>query len=428
MFVNVLTCKNLATMISSTCPMLSAKTATTKEMAMKSALETESRTIQLYRSVKELPASWDALHDNLLLKTSYLTAIENCPPKGGQFIYLLFYKKNTPCGLALGQILQYNAYESIKNSAEFEAEQLSRGTKLKKYFAKRLNLKGLIFGNLLMTGETGFYFDENQVTKEEIFQLIDEGIKQTRKALRKEGIKISITLVKDFTENFKTAAQPLTQAQYAEISVNPNMVVNLKPEWKTFNDYLGAFKSKHRMRAKRAFKKAKHLEKKELSLAEIKQHQATIFELYDQVARNAGFNGVELQPHYFHELKANLKEHFKLIGYYLEGQLVGFYTLFLEGKRLESHYIGFDAPTNRSKQLYLNMLFDMVRNGIYHQVEQIVLARTAMTIKSSIGAVPQQLYLYLKHHNPIINHFTKSIFDYLNPPVKWEQRQPFKNG
>jgi hypothetical protein len=150
--------------------------------------------------------------------------------------------------------------------------------------------------------------------------------------------------------------------------------------------------------------------------------------LYDSVVRSAGFNGITLSQNYFTNLKAHLAEAFKVIGYFREGQLIGFYTVFLEKKRqsMESHFLGINHAENRHCQLYLNMLYDMINMGIYHRVKRIYFARTALEIKSSVGATPHEMYFYMQHQNPLLNRFTKPLFNLFNPQEAWTQRNPFK--
>lgn len=54
-------------------------------------------------------------------------------------------------------------------------------------------------------------------------------------------------------------------------------------------------------------------------------------------------------------------------------------------------------------------------------------ARTALEIKSSVGAVPENLYCYLRHQNPLVNKFTGTLLDYLKPVEEWLPRHPFKS-
>ena len=69
----------------------------------------------------------------------------------------------------------------------------------------------------------------------------------------------------------------------------------------------------------------------------------------------------------------------------------------------------------------------MLAFGIDHNFESIVYARTAMEIKSSIGAKPEPMSMYIKHTNPLLNSGLQSIFKFMSPEQKWEERNPFKN-
>ena len=76
--------------------------------------------------------------------------------------------------------------------------------------------------------------------------------------------------------------------------------------------------------------------------------------------------------------------------------------------------------------LYLNMLYDMVGCAIVNGFKHIQFGRTAMEIKSSIGAVPVNMYGLMEHNTPLINRYLDKIFRFLEPEVSWIQRHPFK--
>ena len=68
----------------------------------------------------------------------------------------------------------------------------------------------------------------------------------------------------------------------------------------------------------------------------------------------------------------------------------------------------------------------MASFGIQHQFKAVVFARTAMEIKSSIGAKPFDMYIYLKHTNNFIaNTILKLVVKYANPVRDWDERHPF---
>ena len=68
----------------------------------------------------------------------------------------------------------------------------------------------------------------------------------------------------------------------------------------------------------------------------------------------------------------------------------------------------------------------MLYFGIENKFTRIVYARTAMEIKSSVGAKSKEMMVYIKHTNVILNAILKQLFKFMNPKQQWEERHPFK--
>ncbi|MBL7791259.1 MAG: GNAT family N-acetyltransferase, partial [Saprospiraceae bacterium] len=83
-----------------------------------------------------------------------------------------------------------------------------------------------------------------------------------------------------------------------------------------------------------------------------------------------------------------------------------------------------DANTHH--QLYLNMLYDIVKQGIETGAKRVVFSRTAMEIKSSVGATPHYLHSFLRHRCWWGNLILPFMVRFLEPPVKWTGRHPFR--
>lgn len=175
-------------------------------------------------------------------------------------------------------------------------------------------------------------------------------------------------------------------------------------------------------------KKFEGIERRELTLDEIIQELPVIFRLYRDVAKNAGFNMVDLTPDYFVGMKAEFGEYFRLYGYFREGKMVAFYSTIQNHKELEAHFIGYEKSLNHEYQLYLNMLYDFIRLGIDSRSSSVIFARTALEIKSSVGAVPRPLWNYVRHQNNFANRFTGTILECLKPVEIWQQRHPFRES
>ena len=373
--------------------------------------------IDFYNSINEIPES-DFAHSNIFLQIDYLTVLAQNPPLGYKFCYLVFYKNNQQIGFSACQIKQFRAAESLN----FNPQQSSILLAFKKGLASQVNFNTLIVGSLLLTGENSYSFDNQLVTIEEKNQLITEGVKLAKKILAGEGISIQSVFIKDFFD----AQEHLVTEGYNEFQVEPNFILEIPESWKNFDDYLDALSSKYRVRAKRAFKKLGGVEKKDFNVERIRANQLEINNLYQQIRQKSAFNLLDLHDNYFLELKEKLGERFHLFGYFLNGKLIGFYTTIENDDELEAHFLGYEESLNHEHQIYLNFLFDIIKNGIEYQSPKIIFARTAHEIKSSVGASARDMYLYMKHDNRIYNALLPYFLRILSPKENWLPRKPFK--
>jgi hypothetical protein len=121
-----------------------------------------------------------------------------------------------------------------------------------------------------------------------------------------------------------------------------------------------------------------------------------------------------------------MKGNFRIFGYFLDDEMIGFYSLILNNEDIDTYFLGYDKDLQKEKQIYLNMLLDMVEFGINEKYTRIIFGRTALEIKSTIGAEPFEIFGLIKHNNSLINPFMERIFPSLSPKTDWVQRKPFK--
>ncbi len=390
--------------------------------------------VSIFHTCADIPRlDWEAAapKHNRFLQLPYLEVIEANPPLGMHFTYLLFYQHHRPIGVAIGQIQYFKADRSINKNREDNPNPCFFNTFarfIRGLVASKVEFNVLVVGNLLLTGEHGFYFSPEAVNPQQAIPILEEGLDMCMQELDKRKQRLSGILMKEFYDTNQTVSQGLKQHAYNEFTIQPSMVMDLRPEWNDFSDYLTALQSKYRVRVKRAFKKADGIEKRELDIDQIAQHLDQIYELYRSIASNSGFNMINLNKNYLLELKKAFPEDFYLNGYFLNGELVGFYTTLFNYREMEAHFLGFDQELNLKHQIYLNMLYDMVRTGIENNAERIVFARTALEIKSSVGAVAHEMNCYLRHRNAFTNNFVNPILEYLRPTKDWKPRHPFREN
>ena len=187
-----------------------------------------------------------------------------------------------------------------------------------------------------------------------------------------------------------------------------------------------ALSKKYRDQFKRARKKFEGIQVKNLSYEDVLAQEDALYSLYHYVAKNAPFNTFFLSKDHFSTLKGQCGNRFQIFGYYCADKLVGFHTLLLNEETLETYFLGYDETIQKENMLYLNMLYNMTKYGIENGFNRIIFGRTALEIKSSVGAIPVQMSGFIYHTNPWINRFIKIIFKQLEPKVQWQQRHPFK--
>lgn len=380
--------------------------------------------INFYTSISEIkaerPYTFGHFQD-VFLTTDYLQFIENNPPSDFTFCYLVFEKQGKIVGFMACQVKYFNAGDSL-NFTERKDNWLT----VKKLLAQKVEYNTLIIGNLMLTGDHSFYFDDDVLSFDEKKQLFTEGVDFAKKQLADKGKKINAVFIKDFFIGSKNHLLVQSLDCYNEFQVEPNFILKLPAEWSNFDDYMNALSSKYRVRVKRAFKKLSGIELKEFNVERILAHKERINVLYKQVCESSAVNLVHLHEDYFVNLKYDLEENFRLFGYFKDGLLVGFFTTIKNGDDLEAHFLGYDLTQNAEHQLYLNMLYEIIKTGLAEKVHSIVFARTAHEIKSSVGAVAEEMSLFLRHENCLFNKLLPLTLPILSPREQWTPRQPFK--
>ena len=384
---------------------------------------------RVFLLVNDLPIDWETAQppDNINLQLPILRTIEEAPPKGITPCYLIFYKNNDPIGVAYCQVMNFKTDENVQDK-EGKGALKAITSSVKSFLAKQFEFNLLVCGNLLFTGEHGYYFDKNIISPKMFALLLDEALEHTQLFWKEHEVKIDGIFIKDISEEQANCRHELLNKKFREFLFHPNMILPLRPTWNTFDDYMKDISSKYRVRAKKAFKCGQHIEKVALSLDQLEANKDHLYQMYKSVMQTAGFNMVTLHENYIVKLKENLGDQLSVTGYYLNGEIVGYRTNIVNNNEIEAHFLGYDQTYNKEYQLYMNMLLDSLKQGIEAKVQRVVYARTAMEIKSTIGAIPEDLYCYIRANNKLMNCLMPPILEYFRPDDNWVQRNPFKES
>jgi len=378
--------------------------------------------VQFYTSVNKLDKEhWDAVvgSKNVYLSLDYLKAIEE-GLSFYDFRYLIFYSdENVPIGVAYCQIIKIT-------SADIDTRALVKrmGGMLPQSLINSLDLRILICGNAFASGENGYIFND-EIPNEVALGSLNMAIDEIHLNAKKQGQRISITMIKEFWPESFDKMSYLKEKGYSEINIDVNMVLTLKEEWMSFEDYLSALNSKFRTKAKQVCKKSDQLVIEEFTVKTIAEKLDQIDELYNTIVDRANFSFGRLNASTLLEIKRALGKNFFFNGYYLGDRLIGFSTTTAFEDVLDGNFIGLDYDYNQEYAVYQRMLYDFVKHAITIGAKQVKIGRTAEEIKSGVGAVPVEMKFYAKHRNKVKNALLKPFVANLKPST-FELRKPFK--
>ena len=371
---------------------------------------------------EEIESDWNALvgDETVFLHTRYFKALGDLG-KMLTYRYAWFTREGSLVGIAAFQI---TIAESSDLSTNLESDSFFSSIANRFLRNKTLAFRVLVLGNSFASGEHGFRFKDS-VSGALQPDLLEAAIDMIKKAEKENGNRISATIIKDFYPESFRFADRFSNFRFAEFFVDPNMIMPVKPTWETFEDYLRALTSKYRTKAKAALKRSSKLEIRELTVEDIDSLQEDLLKLYKQVYERADFKLGRLDAESFFNLKRHLHDCFTLNGYFLENKLVGFQSGFFYNGTLDCHFVGIDYDLNYEHAIYQRMLYEYIRLGIESKVERISFGRTAMEIKSTVGAFPVDMKCYVRHRAKASNTLLRLLFGYIKPS-EFNQRIAFK--
>ncbi|AWI27135.1 8-amino-7-oxononanoate synthase [Flavobacterium pallidum] len=377
-------------------------------------------TFEIFSDVNQLPPDWDGLaKENIFLSRDYLEVLQLSAPDNMECHFIVLLESGKTIGIALSQFLDVNQLESFG-----DRDKCLRASARKLVF-RNFSSRVLFIGNNMLTGQNAFVFAKDTDRVKTILALKAAAI-SIRDSFTKKGKKIHLTTFKDFDDNEAEDFRKAGFKDHLEFSTQPNMVFTMRADWHSEQDYIGSLSKKYRDQYKRARKKSDGVHKRKMPLEDIIKYEDAIYDLYFHVAKNAPFNTFFLSKNHFRIFKEKLRDKFLFYGYFLEEKLIGFNTLIKNGKSMDTYFLGYDDNIQRDKMLYLNMLYDMIAYSINKGFCEIVFGRTALEIKSSVGAQPVPMYGFMQHGNGLVNKNMDWIFKRLEPVAEWQQRNPFK--
>lgn len=371
----------------------------------------------IYNSITSIPSSKICdinSCNNTYFSSAFLDAFESSNPDI-DFKYILIEDELQTVSIATIQIIKLNIDVILKNT---KMPSFLRSI-LHSLFCKS-TIKIMCCGNIFLSGEHGLLI-QNDFNKNKVVQLLCSELISLSKSIK----PLHAILIKDFKESSRSFTDYFTDCRFIPMHVEPNMIIELNPNWHTFNDYKKALKSKYRVKVNKADKTSSHLLEMLFSESDFRTYKTDLQKLYENTIANANFNAQVLNLNTYTKLRSVYHKDFIVKGYFLDNKLVGFLSALFNNGHLDAHFIGLDYSLNKKHAIYPRILNDYIRLGIEFKAKYINLGRTASEIKSTVGAKPDELTCYLKHKRNWINLLIKPFVK--NVKLKgYKLHEPFK--
>ena len=358
---------------------------------------------------------WDQVtsHDSLFLSRRYLRVLEEAGPENLRQRYALVFREKEP--------LAAIAAQSVTVSINRLRKKAPTNGRL-----DRLEEKMLVCGNLLSWGMHGISFAPN-VDHEALWPAVAEAVYRLRRVDKLFG-DTAFVMVKDIPDAHASGANALSRYSYRELETEPNMVLDISPKWKSYDDYLASLTSRYRKQAKQIEKEVTSAgcTVEEIKTDEITRNAGPLHALYLQTHKNARLRLVTLPVAFLPTLARELGDDMRFTVLRKADQLLGFVTTVKDGETAVGYYIGFDRKVNADIPIYFRLLQSVVGHALALGCKRLSLGRTALEPKARLGARPDPMRVWIRHRIPMLNVIVHGLLHALDDHDEAPERNPFK--
>ena len=354
-------------------------------------------------------------HNSMFFSPRYLRVLEDAGPENLRPCYALIFREREPVAAIAAQTVSVSIARLRRSSTTNDP-------------VSRHEEKMLVCGNLMSWGMHGISFAPN-VDHQPLWPAVAEAIYRLRRVDKLFG-DTAFVMVKDIPDEYAEAASALDRFSYRELETEPNMVLDIAPQWKSYDDYLASLTSKYR-------KQSKQIEK-EVTLAgcvvedikqdEIARRAEQLHTLYLQTHKNARLRLVTLPVSFLPTLAERLGDDMRFTILKQGDELLGFVTTVKDGETAVGYYIGFDRKANADIPIYFRLLQSVIGHAIALGCKRLSLGRTALEPKARLGARPDPMRVWIRHRIPMLNLIVRGLLHTIDDHEEPPERNPFKGS
>lgn len=375
--------------------------------------------ITIFNTVAEASGAIAGIHTDVPreLSVPHLMAVEQAM-KDAAFRYVIVSRNGSPAMFLYFQLFP------VSSASFTQKTKTSLASTTVGLLLDMRRARVLVAGNALRIGAPAMCYDATMVSPSEAL----DALVSVANRLADSG-NIVTTILPGFPAASNADRKMLASMGYSAPWIDTVMEMAVDPLWKTLNDYAEDLSRKYKARYKKIMNGMGDIEVRSLSVAEMKQYETRMEQLFLEVVEKQSFTLSRCGASLLTAMKDICGTDFEVYGYFLQGELVGFCSGIVSATSYEVWYVGFSSEVNNTYPLYFHMLFHGLGRAIDLGLPVLKLGRTSFDAKASLGAKPAETgYSVRVRYVPDVA--VNWVLRYLaaTEDHKWKQRSPLKTA
>lgn len=342
---------------------------------------------------------WDRVFPPIAESYFFFKTIEESGFGGISFYYILVYDGSRLVGIAPVFSFNYSLDTTVSGPIKKTVSWLVEA------FPGLLRPKALICGMLAAEGRIGLVGDNKAEVVKAISRSLDDLARETKSV---------ITAFKDFSDDYTGYLDGLLKSSYGKVESFP--VVDLKLDFKGFDEYLSGLSHITRKELRRKFKKVDAAVKIEFKAAVfVEDIVDEIYGLYMQTFLKSDVQFEKLNKEFFINIARNMPGQVKYFLWYIDNKLIAFNLCLSCGDTLVDEYIGLDYAVAYQYHLYFITFRDILKWCLNNGIKMYKSGALTYDPKKRLGCRFIPLYIYAKHTNGFLNLLLKIFCRLIRP-------------
>jgi predicted N-acyltransferase len=389
---------------------------------------TRNLKIQRVDSLAEIdPQLWDSINDDTFKSHAFILSIEKSGIEQSRLRYMLFFAGDELVGTAV--------LSSFSISLDLLAGNFVQKAVIliRKLFPSFLKIKFLFCGTPISIGKNNITV-KYTVDRDEIVRFISEEMSALA-----ASEKIPFQSIKELTE--KEVIELSAFGKFDFLLVNSIPYMRLKLKWKDFNSYVKSMRYKYSHQIKTGLRKMNtnepviftrdSLMKPDYPYLELTSSMdieaVQFYTLYMQVMHESKNKLEVLNKEFFENFFSMMSRKIELLSLKHKDEILGTAIISQDEDKMTFVLIGFEHQNVKDYDTYFNIVYGIIYLAINRGCTLLNMGQTSYYFKQRCGAVPSELFFYIKSDKKSVHLMLKIFRNIIFPAVILPSHHVFKS-